>query len=180
MRPVDHGQAGAPTEGAEGERRDARALERLIGDGAVFLHDRRVPGTRGNIDHLAVAASGVWIVDVKHYGGKVERRDVGGWVTSDVRLYVSGRDRSSVADALSWQLIAVLHALGEPGIPLTPALCFVGSEWGWFSKPFQHHGVWVTCAKKLAGMIASPGPMSAFNVDRVSRMLSERLPPHTR
>ena len=39
--------------GSEGERRLAGHLLRTVGDRAVLLHDRKVPRTRGNIDHLA-------------------------------------------------------------------------------------------------------------------------------
>lgn len=31
----------------------------------VVLHDRRQPGSRGNIDHLVVGPSGIWVVDSK-------------------------------------------------------------------------------------------------------------------
>jgi hypothetical protein len=57
--------------GSEGERRLAAHLLRTVGDRAVLLHDRKVPRTRGNIDHLAIAASGVWVIDAKHYTGLV-------------------------------------------------------------------------------------------------------------
>jgi hypothetical protein len=43
-----------------------------------MLHDCRIPGSRANIDHLFVAASGIWIVDAKGDKGKVEQRDLGG------------------------------------------------------------------------------------------------------
>lgn len=58
-------------QGSEGERRLAAHLLRTVGDHAVLLHDRKVPRTRGNIDHLAVAASGVWVMDAKNYRGLV-------------------------------------------------------------------------------------------------------------
>jgi hypothetical protein len=69
-----------------------------------MLHDRRIPGTRANIDHLVVAATGVWIVDAKSYRGKVEQRDVGGWFTTDKRLFAGGRDRSGLSVGLSSRL----------------------------------------------------------------------------
>ena len=55
--------------GSEGERRLAAHLLHTVGDRAVLLHDRKVPGTRDNIDHLAGAASGVWVIDAKNYKG---------------------------------------------------------------------------------------------------------------
>jgi hypothetical protein len=72
--------------GASGEERVAQVLQERLGATAVLLHDRKVPGTRGNIDHLAIAPSGVWIIDAKKYQGKVEQRDVGGWFKTDLRL----------------------------------------------------------------------------------------------
>ncbi len=37
-----------------------------------MLHDRRIPGSRANIDHIAIATSGVWVIDAKRYKGKVQ------------------------------------------------------------------------------------------------------------
>lgn len=162
--------------GADGERRIAGHLELVVGDKAVFLHDRRVPGTKGNVDHLAVAASGVWIIDAKNYSGKVEHRDVGGWFKTDLRLYVGGRDRSKAADGLGWQVLAVSKALDDPDIPVHPALCFVEAEWGLFSKPFRHNGVWVGWANKLAEAIVAPGPMDSSQVESVAEKLAAGLP----
>ena len=51
---------------AAGERRLARRLNDELADIAVVLHDREVPNTRGNIDHLVVAPSGIWIIHAKN------------------------------------------------------------------------------------------------------------------
>ncbi len=162
--------------GSEGERRLAEGLLKAVGDRAVLLHDRKVPGTRGNIDHLAVAASGIWVIDAKNYSGLVEQRDKGGWFRTDYHLYVGGRDRSKLADGLTWQVDAVRAALTGADIPITAALCFIDAEWRLFAKPFRHNGVWVTWAKKLAEMFAAPGPLSDVNVANVADRLAEALP----
>lgn len=163
--------------GSEGERRLAAHLLRAVGDCAVLLHDRRVPGTRGNVDHLAIASSGVWVIDAKHYKGLVEQRDVGGWFTTDKRLYVAGRNRTSLAEGLGWQVAAVQRALGESWVPINAALCFIEAEWKLFAKPFKQDGVWVTWAKKLAEMIAEPGPLTTEGVTEVADRLAIALPP---
>jgi hypothetical protein len=163
--------------GSSGEQRLARQLSAAIGDRAVLLHDRKVPGTRGNIDHLVVAASGVWVVDAKHYKGLIERRDVGGWFKTDARLYVGKRDRSKALAGMSWQLEAVRAALGGAEVPISAALCFIGGEWKLFAKPFQQSGVWVTWSKKLADMIAAPGPLGLEEVVHVAERLARALPP---
>ncbi|MEW5990840.1 MAG: nuclease-related domain-containing protein [Chloroflexota bacterium] len=44
-------------------------------------HDRRVPGTRGNIDHIIVAPASVFVVDARAYVGLIEVRNYG-WCRS--------------------------------------------------------------------------------------------------
>ncbi len=58
--------------GSEGERALAASLVKYLGDHAIVLNDRRVPRTRGNIDHLVIASSGVWVIDAKNYSGLVQ------------------------------------------------------------------------------------------------------------
>src|SRR4051794_15509835 len=53
--------------GASGEELVADWLSKHLRDSAIVLHDRRVPRSRANIDHLVVARSGVWVVDSKRY-----------------------------------------------------------------------------------------------------------------
>ena len=152
-------------------------LHERLGPTAVLLHDRKVPGTRGNIDHIAIASSGVWVIDAKRYKGKVEQRDIGGWFKTDLRLYVGGRDRTKTVTGLDWQAEAVAKALGAEEIPIQTALSFVGAEWPiFFAKPFRLHGVWISWPAKLADLIASPGPLTEDDIDRVARQLSVRLP----
>ena len=100
------------------------------------------------VEHLVVAASGIWIVDAKSYKGKVELRDVGGWLKTDHRLYVNGRDQSKLVGGLAKQIDAVLAAIEDADIPIKSALCFVDSEWGLFAKPFQLGGVLVNVASQ--------------------------------
>src|SRR5579859_852074 len=49
--------------GAEGEERIGGLLTRAVGQKGVVLHDRRMPGSRANLDHLVIVSSGVWVVD---------------------------------------------------------------------------------------------------------------------
>ena len=162
--------------GASGEMRVAQQLADRLGTGAVLLNDRRVPGTRANVDHIAIATSGVWVIDAKHYTGKVEHRDRGGWFKTDRRLYVGGRDKTKLAAALDWQITAVRKVLANPEIPIHPVLCFVGAGWGFFSKPFQHNGVWVIWVSKLAEMILEPGPLGEDEVQAIATKLARGLP----
>lgn len=136
--------------GASGERAVGRRLnEWATSGGGAVLHDRRIPGTRANIDHIAVAPGGVWVIDAKQYTGRVEEVNVGGLLRRDMRLRVGGRDRSKLAAAVLGQMETVAAALdrsrGEEAPPqVFGMLCFVGADWKLFAKPFIHAGVHVT------------------------------------
>jgi RNase P subunit RPR2 len=86
--------------GSSGEQLLAAALEKRVGDRAVILNDRKIPRSSANIDHIVIAASGVWIVDAKKYEGRLQRRDKGGWRKVDYHVYVSGRDQTRLVGGL--------------------------------------------------------------------------------
>ena len=167
--------------GADGERRVSAHLRREFGDRAIMLDDRKVPGTKGNIDHIVVAPSGVWVIDAKKYQGRVERRDVGGWRTVDQRLYVNERDQTKLTTAMSWQVAAVHEVLMQAGlesVPIHSALCFADSTGGLFAKPFRINGVWVvTWAKKFVEMVLVPGELQVIDLERVAFVVGTELPP---
>lgn len=162
--------------GAQGEELVGQRLERAVSDRTVLLYDRRVPRSRRNIDVVAVAPSGVWVIDVKRYSGRVQRRDVGGFFRSDVRLYVGGRDRSALAAGMGWQVAAVTDALGVAGVPVHAALCFSGAEWGLLAKPFRFAGVWVMWPGALAGRLNGDGPLDPGVIRHLARTIGTALP----
>ena len=166
--------------GSEGERLLAEALTRWVGDRAVLLHDRKIPRSSANIDHLAIAATGVWIVDAKKYKGRLQRRDKGGWRSTDYHVYVNGRDQTKLAVGLHKQATVVRAALDDLDVPVHSVLCFIEAEWDFFLKPFQVEGVWVTYGKHLAEMIGAAGPLADDEVLRVANLLAAALPPMVR
>jgi hypothetical protein len=60
-------------EGAEGERKTAKALEPLEQSGVHVFHDVRM--RYGNYDHIAVGRAGVFLLETKNPAGVVELRD---------------------------------------------------------------------------------------------------------
>lgn len=80
---------------AAGERRVAEYLAACAG--VLCLHDRKVPGSKANIDHIAVGPSGGYVIEAKRYTGAVERRSGG-------RLFVGGRNRTKLVAGMGWQL----------------------------------------------------------------------------
>ena len=126
-----------------------------------------------------IAPSGVWVIDAKNYSGKVEQRDVGGWFSTDRRLFVGGRDRTKLVEGLSWQVEAVRAALSSCGfneVPVHGSLCFTSSEWGLFTRPIQMNGVLITWASRLVEAVRQPGPLDAAAVELLALHLSSQLP----
>lgn len=165
-------------EGAVGERRVAEVLAAY--SGILALHDRRIPGTRSNIDHLAVTGAGVFVIDAKRYQGAVEIRDRGGWFRYDPHLYVDGRDRTKLLDGLERQcgvVRSVLEGRGHGRVPVTGVLCFVGSEWlRFFRRPLELRGihlVWPGALEKL--LVVNHGPVDQ-DVVGIATVLAEGLP----
>jgi hypothetical protein len=60
--------------GAEGERIVGAALDALERSGFRSLHDRRMPRSRANIDHITVADGRAYTVDAKRYSGAIAVR----------------------------------------------------------------------------------------------------------
>jgi hypothetical protein len=164
--------------GADGEERLGQQLNEHLSDIGHVLHDRKVPNTRGNIDHLVVALSGIWIVDAKNYTGKVERRHVGGLFTGQDRLYVNGRNQTKLVDGLNWQrdaVHAVLEPIGFGAVPIHRALCFTNSSWGLRLRAIRINGVVVTWSKDLINQIRESGPLDSAVINLVARELSSKL-----
>jgi hypothetical protein len=99
--------------GANGERALGKLLDPLRDEGLAVLHDRRIPRSKANIDHLVVAPWGVFVVDAKNYKGRVETRNRGGFFSTDLRLYVVGRDKTALVAGMTKQAQAVRAALDD-------------------------------------------------------------------
>ena len=164
--------------GARGEEKLAKALEGI--DGLRVLHDRRVPGTRGNIDHIVIAPAGVFVVDAKHYEGRIEIRNKGWFLRPDYRLYVGRRDCSALATGLAWQVEAVTTALVVAGVdPLpavSPVLCFIDGDWPLFGAPDEFAGVRLEGPKSLGKAATAAAVLDGDQVEDLVRALAKALP----
>jgi hypothetical protein len=169
---------GSRGEGLLGQYLETIQDERVV----VVLHDRRIPGSRANIDHIAVTRSGtVWAIDAKNYSGKVQRIDKGGWFSTDLRLYVGGRDCTKLVRGMAKQVDAIRPALGEAairefGIDVRPALCFVSADWPLFAKPFDLRGVWIGWPKAFGHRLGKGGDLTPEQLAAVARVVATALP----
>jgi hypothetical protein len=165
--------------GATGEQKLANALETV--DGLRVLHDRRVPRTRGNIDHVVIASAGVFVVDAKHYRGLIQIRDRGGLFTSDERLFVGTRDCSHLAENMAWQVEAVRAALHCPDgkfahVPVAPVLCFVDGEWPLLFPPSAYKDVHLEGTQSITRLVTRVAVLDQPAIDAITRVLAAQLP----
>lgn len=164
--------------GSIGEQKLAEALAGV--PDIKVLHDRRVPGTRGNIDHIVVAPAGVFVVDAKLYKGLIHIRDVGGFFKTDKRLYVGRRDCSHLARNMNWQVQAVQQVLIGAGIQpipaITPVLCFVDGEWPLLAPPEEYNGVRLEGKKSIKKLIAGPEVIERATLQHIHQTVALRLP----
>ncbi len=163
--------------GALGEERLGRRLNELSSDTLRVLHDRRIPGTRANIDHLAVTQTGVYVVDAKRYVDKRPSLRVEGGILRPrtERLMVGSRDQTKLVDGVLKQVDLVQSFVGD-AVPVTGVLCFIEADWPLIGGAFTIRGVEVLWPKKLYPRLASDGP-HGHAVAVIHESLAAALPP---
>jgi hypothetical protein len=138
--------------GAIGEERLGARLNALAADGLAVLHDRRIPGSKANIDHIAITPGGIWVIDAKRYKGRPELKIEGGIVRPRVeKLLVGRRDCTKLVDGVLKQVDVVRDLVGD--VPVTGALCFIEADWPLIGGAFSTRGVHVLWPKRLAKVL---------------------------
>jgi len=148
--------------GAEGEERTALALATLPGTFVVF-HDRKMPGSRANIDHIVVGPSGAFTIETKNYSGKRVTLRRG-------ELRIDGRDITSAVTQSADQGRAVSDVLT---MTVQPLLCIHGPD-----LPFRARvdGVRIVGGRGLVKVLRSGGELEPSEVARLAAIVEERFP----
>lgn len=166
--------------GAKGEEQLGRGLDSLADKGVRMLHDRRIPRTRANIDHIAVAPSGVYVIDAKRYAGRPTLQVEGGIIRPRTsRLVIGSRDGTKLVEGVHKQVGLVRDALAaadHDDIPARGMLCFVDADWPLFGGSFQIDGADVLWPRKAYERLTAPGTLAPTIVDEIHRRLAEAFP----
>ena len=105
--------------GAQGERATAGYLTALEDAGFISFHNRWVAGLRGDVDHIAVGPTGVFVIETKTTTAKVD-------VIRD-RLLLGDYEKDEWVDQVTQEATAVQIALRDLLDPLhrtvAPILC---------------------------------------------------------
>jgi hypothetical protein len=112
---------------ARAEQRSGQALARLVRVGVRILHDRRLPRSAGQIDHLVVAGSGIYLVN----SVAVTKRKPFQWLGG--KPCVAGQTLTGLADytiAAADEVATTVAADFDPGwrIAVFPMLTIVGEK----------------------------------------------------
>jgi Nuclease-related domain len=173
-------QQAAWARGARGEAKLASRLAQLLdGSGVIVLHDRRIPRSRANIDHLAVGPGGVTVIDAKNHKGKVRVERRGGLLRRRTEhLIVAGRDRTALVDAVERQVSVVSHALVSTadGVDVRGAVCFVEVDGLPLLGRLRLRDVIIDGPKTVGRLASRPGHLDRPTIDRLVRTLAAALP----
>lgn len=163
--------------GAVGEELLGERL-RDLPESVRLIHDRRIPGTRANIDHIAVSPAGVWVIDAKRYKGKrPELRVDGGIIRPRVEsLRIGGRDGGKLVAGVQSQVARVEAALDSVDVTVRGVLCFLEADWPLIGGSFNVEGVDVLWPRLLVKRIVEEEP-AGVDVEAVLARLAGVFPP---
>jgi hypothetical protein len=158
-------------------------LDAAEAKGVVSLHNRRVPGRRGRMEHLAVGAGGIYVVDVLHFkNASIEVRPADGPDAGTDDLVVGGRVLTPAARAVAQRvevLRMILLSAGLADVPVTGALCFVDGLLPLTVSDLQVEGMHVLRPSGLTALVAASGSISLRDCETLREFLAERLPAAT-
>lgn len=163
--------------GAVGEELMAARLADLP-DTFRVLHDRRIRGSRANIDHIAIGPSGIWVIDAKRYKGKrPELRVDGGILRPRVEsLRIDGRDRGKLVSGVQSQVLRVEAAIDKAAVPVNGVLCFLEADWPLVGGSFTVDGIHVTWPRRLIKRITEQPHDTVLDVDAIHALLAAAFP----
>jgi Nuclease-related domain len=129
---------------AAGERGTARLLDPLERHGWAVLHDLAIPGSRANLDHLVIGPGGVFVIDSKHYRGRLQLDGSG-------RLWHGRSPLTPVLRAVDFEAYRAAQVLVDPGVVVVSIVAVHGAQVPWGKVVTQ--GVPVVAAKRLPSML---------------------------
>lgn len=165
------------TAGAAGERRTAQLLDPLRHEGWTILHDRALPGTRANVDHLAISPTGaVLMPDSKHWSARYPL------TVRDGRLWHGEHDVTGRLRGLHHEQRTVSRVLG---VPVTPIIAMHGAPLhgpsGQAATELEIDGVRIVPAQRLTTVMRATGHIPGQRLhDELAAHARRALPPHAR
>jgi hypothetical protein len=170
---------GAADERAVGKKLDVLAKKY----GFEMLHDRLIPRSRANIDHIAVTSNGVFVFDAKHYQGLIKVKYRGGLFTKKTsELWIGNRNQSKLVTGMKNQvnIIQRIIASGTIDIPVVGVLAFYRAHWETlrFLRPEKIDGVLLN-SRGIERFVSKQGSFTPTEINDVVHLLAQSLPSAT-
>jgi Nuclease-related domain len=153
--------------GARGERRTAHLLDRLTREGFVVFHDLAVPGSRANVDHLAIGPTGLFVIDSKQWTGSVHQ-------SADGLVWHNHYPLDRTLETVRWEAQQVSRVLGSRAAAL---LCVHGAHVQ--GGGLHAQGVAIVPAYLLRGALGQDRVLSDAGVGVLATTARLRLRPAT-
>ena len=146
--------------GAIGEEYAGVVIESLCTEyGFKFLHDRKIPRSSANIDHILITNRGVFVIDTKNYEGTVRVRESGGLLTPLTQtLFVGNRNQTKLVLGVKKQVELVVNATSQLSfkVPVFGVLAFYNADWPIFFKPKKVDGILINSKGIEASILELP------------------------
>ena len=167
--------------GAEGEVAFGKELDSLaIKYGFRVLHDRLIPRSRANIDHLAITKYGVFVIDAKNYQGVVRVKDSSSFFEKSApELWVGKRNCMKLVAGVKNQISIVNEVLQGNSLmfPVVGVLAFNAAKWETFKilrSQLEVDGVLIN-SKGIEAIVSREGSLSTQEMDAATQCLATKL-----
>lgn len=100
--------------GAVGEKINAEILAKLTLDDYFILHDQQLPGLKGNVDHILIGPTGVFIINSKNWNNTTIK---------DNTLYVNDKKCKQNTERI-FKEVNIIETLTNHEMQITPVLFF--------------------------------------------------------
>ena len=167
--------------GSKGEKNLASKLQKYSDShGYKSLHDRKMPRSKGNIDHILITDRGIFVIDAKNFSGKIEIRSPKNMnFEAPKTLYVSGYKKANLLSAVRYQSEAVKVVLAKSGVdvPVFAVLDFLDAPWPRWEKIQALHGVLVGSGGFVEAVESQP-PQESIEISRLFKLLADSFEPN--
>jgi hypothetical protein len=170
--------------GAKGEQKVGAHLEKkLDGSGCEVLHDRGIPGSRANIDHIVIGPAGATVIDAKNIKGDCRAKTTGIGRRKRTLLIVGGRDRTKLIHGVVRQIEVVSAVLARADFGFQVDVAGMLCWWRYEGLPLigtnktEIDGVKVMNPNGTARYAGREGPLELARIQVVANYLDEHLRP---
>ncbi len=164
-------EKGAKAEREVGELINSFALKH----GFKAMHDRAVPGSKTNIDHIIVRKTGIFVVDTKNYEGKIRvKKEISRGGKEVENLYINEYKKNDLVKKVKVQTELVQSVLHEAGLfyPVYGTLAFFHGEFPLIRRPMQVDGIFIN-GRGLEKLVTENIPGIEININKAFEILSK-------